>query len=1083
MTETHLLLKEFVERRSESAFRQLVERYINLVYSTALRRAQGNAHEAEEIVQTVFTDFAAKAHTLARDSMLGGWLHRHCCFVANNFYRARARRAAREREAVAMDVLNPEPSPWLEVAGALDEAIDLLDPADRDAIVLRFFEKRDFRSIAAAIGGTDNAAQKRVGRAVDKLRELLANAGVVLSASILAELLESQSIQAAPAQLAETVAENSFPRPINVEAAAAGGGILFALLKVAAVVGIVSALVYYATIPKPQAMDATRNRAEVNEVTANGVVAGLPSAPQEMTISKSPETNVVAVGGGLELVILAADTGQPIPNAELEYWDFRTRKTARANRAGVAIIPVRTNATSLELTTRTPGFADTRLQWKTERGDTIPERYTLKLERGVRIGGKVIDARGELVPGAKVGFNLDADPEESLKVESHEFSWIEASAEDGTWELDRITERGLRRIRAGASHPQYASSPSIYGAQDSAALAKMRNLQFEFTLGDAVSVSGSVVNEKGEPIADAEVLVGKRAFGDSREVKTAADGTFVARGCVPGKTVLTASAKGYAATTIGIEATTNSEPHRLILRAGFALRMRVVGPEGEPVAGANVWLNTMARMNPDDDKDPLVQAEFAPRTDKDGRVEWNEAPKEELTFDIHGTGYMRKNEVKIAANGVEQIVRLDPALTISGTVRDAEKGSPIPKFKIITGWRDEYNFPGAPEPRNNWSSLDRYWFSFSNGKFEKTLEEPVIYGRDKIAYVFKIEAEGYRPEISRVVNATEKKAHFDFTLKPSAVSKLTILGVNGQPATDVDVVFAVAKMPVSLHGTAFARQPGAPVRPVDSKGQVNWDGDEGVVAILVAGPSGFARAKPEEAMATKTIQLQPWGRVEATITRRGKPIADWKFRLDSKPTDTVVLRLDQEFTNDGGGNYSLPFAPSGEFDLARMVPNGDRSFSHAPIRPVKIEPGQTTHADYSENGTVAKLRVVWPSNITRIPQYAMHCMASRTPPGWSPELMKDPKLLQEFSQRPEVKAAAAQFRALPLSQSSPGVWTLDGAEPGEYSINVFVYRTDGGKMDLPIMGFMTANLPESNTDECVDLGELVLTAAPIVQQN
>jgi RNA polymerase sigma factor (sigma-70 family) len=186
MNETNRLLREYAEQHSEPAFRELVERYIDLVYSVAVRRTGGDAHRAEDIVQTVFTDLARKAPNLPPNVQLGGWLHKHCCFVASTVHRTETRRLARERQA--MDLLNSEgtgESSWQELAPVLDEAIQELQEPDREALVMRYFEKRDLRAVGAALGTTEDAAQKRVSRALDKLRGLLAARGVALSLTAL----------------------------------------------------------------------------------------------------------------------------------------------------------------------------------------------------------------------------------------------------------------------------------------------------------------------------------------------------------------------------------------------------------------------------------------------------------------------------------------------------------------------------------------------------------------------------------------------------------------------------------------------------------------------------------------------------------------------------------------------------------------------------------------------------------------------------------------------------------------------------------------------------------------------------------
>jgi DNA-directed RNA polymerase specialized sigma24 family protein len=98
--ETDELIRDYVKSGSETAFKELVDRYINLVYSAALRRSGSDSNQIEDIVQTVFADFARKAAQLPKGVLLGGWLHQHTCFVASNMLRADLRRQTREKEAM-----------------------------------------------------------------------------------------------------------------------------------------------------------------------------------------------------------------------------------------------------------------------------------------------------------------------------------------------------------------------------------------------------------------------------------------------------------------------------------------------------------------------------------------------------------------------------------------------------------------------------------------------------------------------------------------------------------------------------------------------------------------------------------------------------------------------------------------------------------------------------------------------------------------------------------------------------------------------------------------------------------------------
>jgi RNA polymerase sigma factor (sigma-70 family) len=207
MTDSQTLLQEYARTGSDSAFRELVTRYIGLVYSAALRLVDGDTHLAEDVAQTVFTDLARKAGGLSSSVMVGGWLHQRTFNVAAPLMRSQRRRQSREREAAQLNRLQNDPAADLShIAPMLDEAITHLGKEDRTAIMLRFFERRDFRSIGEALGSNEDAARMRVNRAVDKLHLLLTKRGATLTAAALGTALASETLTAAPASLITSVA-------------------------------------------------------------------------------------------------------------------------------------------------------------------------------------------------------------------------------------------------------------------------------------------------------------------------------------------------------------------------------------------------------------------------------------------------------------------------------------------------------------------------------------------------------------------------------------------------------------------------------------------------------------------------------------------------------------------------------------------------------------------------------------------------------------------------------------------------------------------------------------------------------------
>ncbi len=225
------LLRQYVETGSEPAFRELVERHIQLVNSTARRMMAGDAHLAQDVTQLVFTDLARKAASLPSGVVLGGWLHRHTCFTAAKAVRTEIRRRARERTAMELNAVNDSSSAdgdWAQLAPVLDDALNRLDAPDRDALVLRFLQQRDLRSVGQALGTSEDTAQKRVSRALDKLRGLLSRRGVALSSTaLLASSLEAASFTPVAPGLAAAVSAHA----LTTVAATTGTGLTLLSLK------------------------------------------------------------------------------------------------------------------------------------------------------------------------------------------------------------------------------------------------------------------------------------------------------------------------------------------------------------------------------------------------------------------------------------------------------------------------------------------------------------------------------------------------------------------------------------------------------------------------------------------------------------------------------------------------------------------------------------------------------------------------------------------------------------------------------------------------------------------------------------
>src|SRR5436190_1782503 len=136
------LLQQYAEDGSEAAFKVLVDRHMDLVYSTALRRLK-DPEAAQEISQSVFCLLAQKARQLRSDTGFVSWLYRTTCYKTARYSRGEWRRRKREEEIARMQSTGPAAeSSWQDVLPHLDDALAQLSEPDRLAILLRFFQRK-----------------------------------------------------------------------------------------------------------------------------------------------------------------------------------------------------------------------------------------------------------------------------------------------------------------------------------------------------------------------------------------------------------------------------------------------------------------------------------------------------------------------------------------------------------------------------------------------------------------------------------------------------------------------------------------------------------------------------------------------------------------------------------------------------------------------------------------------------------------------------------------------------------------------------------------------------------------------------
>lgn len=223
-------LQQFARAGCQDAFRELVHRHLNLVFGTAMRKV-GDAGGAEEVAQNVFGVLARKAWQFDRDDSLPAWLHRTAMLEAQAWVRGEMRRRRREQTAAELGTTmktSPESSSFNALVPMLDEALLSLREKDRTVLLLRFYEKQSLNQVGQALGITEDTAQKRVARALEKLCQFFQRRGY-----------RTATVMAAAAALEHTSATASAGTAAVVLAAAlksapTAGGLSALLARVAA---------------------------------------------------------------------------------------------------------------------------------------------------------------------------------------------------------------------------------------------------------------------------------------------------------------------------------------------------------------------------------------------------------------------------------------------------------------------------------------------------------------------------------------------------------------------------------------------------------------------------------------------------------------------------------------------------------------------------------------------------------------------------------------------------------------------------------------------------------------------------------
>ena len=367
------------------------------------------------------------------------------------------------------------------------------------------------------------------------------------------------------------------------------------------------------------------------------------------------------------------------------------------------------------------------------------------------------------------------------------------------------------------------------------------------------TVRGRALDAQGKPIAGATVS-GDDMFSRRSRSKTDTRGEFLLENSRPARR---SSRSGLSTSRRPARGPSGGSADAGIPpRAGAHLRGKVADREGHPVAGMTIAADTWRGHH-------SLDVRFD--TDKDGRFEWRDCRVMRCSSASLRTGICHCRNIAMTVDGTEAVVNVDPVLTISGKVSDAETGQPLSTFRVVQG------LVFANHPGIAW--LERDAAEFQGGRYTVRHSEP------SAGYAVRIEVPGYKPAESRVFRPGEVAPTFDFAMTRAAAADLVtglVYRPNGRPAAGAEVALATPEhsMLFQMERFQFERNSGVSFTKTDPVGRFTFDRPGSAYLVVAISDDGYAEARPEDMAKSNSLTLIPWGKIKGRARIGRQPAAN-----------------------------------------------------------------------------------------------------------------------------------------------------------------------------------------------------------------
>lgn len=446
------------------------------------------------------------------------------------------------------------------------------------------------------------------------------------------------------------------------------------------------------------------------------------------------------------------------------------------------------------------------------------------------------------------------------------------------------------------------------------------------------------------------------------------------------------------------------------------------------------------------------------QTDAEGRFTWTSAPSDAFLVHVFKDEYLRRDPVSLTASDQEQVVTLDPALVISGSVTDAVTGKPVPRFRVVEGVDQLEERQGIASLFLGKKHIIRWRrmgaVEYNGGRYSRKFDMP-----EKETYV-RVEAAGYEPAESRAFRPKEGAVVQDFRLKPAEGISGVVLRPDGRPAAGVEVVLGTPEDRAFVRNGIVQENSHAERITTGPDGRLTISRRSEPFLLVVAADPGFADVTSDEFAKTGKIVLQPWGRIEGEVRVGRKPAAYQKVvYLPELPSDRGagyrMQSFDYHFTADSQGRFAIDRVIPGRGEMARNLDTTYRGV-WCNRMPVEVKPGQTIQVRLGGTGRAVVGRVV----VDGTPAEPVEWRTN------DPAVLETPR----GERRKDWRIFASAFDA-------DGRFRIEDVAPGTYELEIPVNAPSDTKTcgpDRARMGeaILAVTVPEGPEDQPVDLGDV-----------